>query len=219
MSNPSNNQNNQDDKYFDLHTRGIGYLNRVRTVNPDKGDSYVSVSIAALHGRSDNPSYSYFDTRVVGGDALEFIKAHKEAINDRDSKVLVRFKVGDGEATSYEVKSGDNKGNRNHIIKSRLLQITWASINGEVVLIMAGHEGGDAIPDETQRPTANVSTGNNIPTDTPAQSEVSQHQEVQTPDIVKLDRNDPEFATRRELLKKSGYKWDNNEMVWRRQAA
>jgi hypothetical protein len=62
-------------------------------------------------------------------------------------------------------------------------------------------------------------TGNNIPTDTPAQSEVSQHQEVQTPDIVKLDRNDPEFATRRELLKKSGYKWDNNEMVWRRQAA
>ncbi len=217
MSNPSNNQNNQDDKYFDLHTRGIGYLNRVRTVNPDKGDSYVSVSIAALHGRSDNPSYSYFDTRVVSGDALEFIKAHKEVINDRDSKVLVRFKVGDGEATSYEVKSGDNKGSRNHIIKSRLLQITWASINGEVVLNMAGHEGGNEFPDNAERSSAPASTGNDTPADTPAQPAASQ--DAGLAEVVKLDRNDPDFVTRRAQLKESGYKWDKDEMVWRRQAA
>ncbi len=217
MSNPSNNQNNQDAKYFDLHTVGIGYLNRERTVNPDKGDSYVSVSIAALHGRSDSPSYSYFDTRVVGGDALEFIKAHKEAINDRNSKVLVRFKVGDGEATSYEVKSGDNKGNRNHIIKSRLLQITWASINGEVVLNMAGHESGNEFPDNAERSSAPASTGNDTPADTPAQPAASQ--DAGLAEVVKLDRNDPDFVTRRAQLKESGYKWDSSEMVWRLQLA
>ncbi len=217
MSNPSNNQNNQDAKYFDLHTVGIGYLNRARTVKPEKGDSYESVSIAALHGRSDNPSYSYFDTRVVGGDALEFVTAHQEAINDRNSKVLVRFKVGDGEASSYEVKTGDNKGNRNHIIKSRLLQITWASINGEVILNMAGHEGGNEFPDNADRSPAPASTGNDAPADTPAQPAATQNSELV--EVVKLDRKDPDFATRRAQLKESGYKWDKDGMVWRLQAA
>lgn len=218
MSNTTN--NNQDVKFFDLHTVGIGYLNRARTVKPDKGDEYEATSIAALHGRSDSPSYSYFDTRVVGGEALDFVKAHKEAINDRNSKVLVRFKVGDGEASSYEVRSGDNKGSRNHVIKSRLLQITWASINGEVVLKMAGHEGDDAIPlDEAQHSPANASTGNNTPTDTPAQPAAAQSQDVGLADVVKLERDDPDFISKRTQLKESGYRWDSSEMVWRRQAA
>ena len=131
-------------EFFDLHTNGIGYLNRARTVTPSRGDDYESVTIAALHGRSDSPSYSYFDTIVVGADALDFVKEHKDTINDRDSKVLVRFKVGDGDATSYEVTSGDNKGNRNHCIKGRLLKITWAKINGVVVKDDAADEPVDS---------------------------------------------------------------------------
>jgi len=130
----TNTTNNQEKKFFDLHTMGIGYLNRARKVSPTQGDPYLSVSIAALHGNADSPSYSYFDTRIVGSDAIEFVREHKDAINDRDHKVLVRFKVGDGVASSYEVKSGDNAGNRNHLIKSRLLQISWAKIDDEVVL-------------------------------------------------------------------------------------
>ncbi len=216
MSNTTN--SNQDVKYFDIHVIGLGYLNRVRTVNPEKGDAYESVSISALHGRSDSPSYSYFDTRVVGGEALDFVKTYKEEINDRDSKVLVRFKVGDAEATSYEVKSGDKKGSRNHVIKARLLQITWASINGEVVLNMAGHEGGNEFPDNAERSSAPASTGNNTPTNTPAPPAAAQSQEVESADVVKLERDDPEFAAKRAELKAAGYRWDKDDMVWRRQA-
>ena len=35
-------------------------------------------------------------------------------------------------------------------------------------------------------------------------------------ECVKLDRNSPEFAARKEELKKLGYKWDRKEKVWRK---
>ena len=35
-------------------------------------------------------------------------------------------------------------------------------------------------------------------------------------ETVKLDRNSPEFAARKEELKKLGYKWDRKEKVWRK---
>ena len=35
-------------KYFDLYTTGIGYLNRVREVTPKEGSPFSSVTIAAL---------------------------------------------------------------------------------------------------------------------------------------------------------------------------
>lgn len=142
----NNTTQTQEKKFFDLHTSGIGYLNRARTVTPGKGQPYEAVSIAALYGSADDPSYAYFDTIVVGSDAADFVRAYGDAINDRNAKVLVRFKVGDGSASSYLVRSGDNAGNRNHIIKSRLLQITWASINGDVVLSTKKDDAGEDFP-------------------------------------------------------------------------
>ncbi|MGL4668292.1 MAG: DUF3577 domain-containing protein, partial [Saezia sp.] len=53
-------------QYFNLHTAGIGYLNRIRTVKPKNGDPFLACSISALYGKSDKPSYTYFDVRVSG---------------------------------------------------------------------------------------------------------------------------------------------------------
>lgn len=197
------NDNIQNDqaKFFDLHTMGIGYLNRARTVTPNQGDPYMSVSIAALRGRSDSPTYSYFDTRIVGSNALDFVKQYEETINDRGSKVLVRFKVGDGEASSYKVQSGDNKGNRNHVIKSRLLQITWAKVNGEVVLKPADSTDADEGQSSSES-TGNPSGDNQSAADTLGQPP------------VELDPNDPEFETKRARLKKAGYRWNRDQAAW-----
>ena len=41
---------NENVKYFDLHTTGIGYLNRVREVTPEEGTPFLAVTIAAIHG-------------------------------------------------------------------------------------------------------------------------------------------------------------------------
>ncbi|WP_350617546.1 DUF3577 domain-containing protein, partial [Pseudomonas sp. HY7a-MNA-CIBAN-0227] len=40
-------------KFFDLHTTGIGYLNRIREVKPrGKGKPFMAVTVAALRGSS-----------------------------------------------------------------------------------------------------------------------------------------------------------------------
>ena len=216
MNDNTQNDNTQNDqaKFFDLHTLGIGYLNRARTVTPTQGKPYMSVSIAALHGRSDSPSYSYIDTRVVGSDALEFVKQHEDTINDRASKVLVRFKIGDGTADSYEVQNGDNKGSRNHVIKARLLQITWAKVNGVVVLQPNDSTGGDESqpssepmnePSADQQPAVDSSVEDQPPAD---------DSPVQCPVTVELDPNDPEFEVKRTRLKKAGYRWNRDQAAW-----
>ena len=47
--------NNESPKYFDLHTTGIGYLNRIRAVTPQAGNPFLAVTIAALRGSVDRP--------------------------------------------------------------------------------------------------------------------------------------------------------------------
>ena len=46
----SDNRPTQDQKYFDLHITGIGYVNRIRTVPVKRGKSFYAVDISALHG-------------------------------------------------------------------------------------------------------------------------------------------------------------------------
>lgn len=48
----STNQSNEA-KFFDLHTTGIGYLNRLREVTPRKGKPFMAVTVAALKGSAD----------------------------------------------------------------------------------------------------------------------------------------------------------------------
>ncbi len=45
-------------KFFDLHTTGIGYLNRIREVTVRKGPGFLACTVAALHGSvSVQPSH------------------------------------------------------------------------------------------------------------------------------------------------------------------
>jgi len=60
-------------KYFDLHTTGIGYLNRIREVTPKEGSPFLSVTIAALRGSVDKVQYTYFECRVSGKQAQELV--------------------------------------------------------------------------------------------------------------------------------------------------
>ena len=36
--------------FFNLHVEGVGYLNRVRTVKPKKGQEFLACTVAALRG-------------------------------------------------------------------------------------------------------------------------------------------------------------------------
>lgn len=129
MSNPTPNEG----KFFDLHTTGIGYLNRIREVQPrGKGKAITSVVVAALHGSCDDTEYTYIDCNVVGTEAEQLIRRCQKAV-DAGKKVLVNFRIGDIRAEAFTYMKGEKKGQPGASIKGRLLFIGWIKVDGEIV--------------------------------------------------------------------------------------
>ena len=117
-------------KYFDLLTTGLGYINRVRTVTPDAGNPFLSLTLAALRGSADNAQYTYFECRVVGKQAKTVALALQEAV-ERDHKVLIGFTLSDLYPESFTYKKGEKSGETGVSLKARLLHVGWAKVDGE----------------------------------------------------------------------------------------
>ncbi len=122
--------NNESTKYFDLHTNGIGYLNRVREVTPEEGSPFLSVTIAALRGSVDNVQYTHFECGVSGKKAQEIVRQLKSAVEGK-LKVLIGFTLSDLNAESFTYKNGDKAGETGVSLKARLLSISWAKVDGQ----------------------------------------------------------------------------------------
>lgn len=106
----STNQSNEA-KFFDLHTTGIGYLNRIREVKPrGKGKPFMAVTVAALRGSMDDAEYSYIDCNVVGAEAEKLIRRSQAAV-EAGKKVLVSFRIGDIWTDAFTYEKGDKKVN------------------------------------------------------------------------------------------------------------
>ena len=121
---------NETKQYFDLHTTGIGYLNRLREVTPKEGKPFLSVTIAALRGSVDKAQYTHFECRVSGKQAQELVRQLKPAVEGK-SKVLIGFTLSDLYAESFTFKSGDKAGKTGISLKARLLRIAWAKVDGQ----------------------------------------------------------------------------------------
>jgi len=153
QSNANAQSQDQAKEFFNLHVSGIGYLSRIRRVDGGKrrGDSFLCCAINALHGSTDKPNYSYLDLRVSGEEAVSLVENLQFAV-ESGRKVLVAFKVGDIYAHAYERKEKDEQNRPTGrletaaLIKGRLLLITMAKVDGEVVYQREEAEGGDDSP-------------------------------------------------------------------------
>jgi len=124
----TNNENTQA-AYFDMHTTGVAYLNRARVVTPRQGKPFYAVTLAAMHGKSDDMQYTHIDCRVVGSEAKQYFESLKSHI-DEEQAVLIGFVVGDIYPDAFIYEKGDKQGKPGASIKGRLLRIKWAKING-----------------------------------------------------------------------------------------
>jgi len=118
--------------YFDLHITGIGYLNRIREVQPRKGNSFLACDIAALTGPSDAVEYRRFDVKVSGRDAQHLIRKCEEAVK-AERKVLIGFRLGDLWTDIFTYTKGKNEGKPGVSLKARLLFVSWIKVDGEMV--------------------------------------------------------------------------------------
>ncbi|MDO7930278.1 STY4534 family ICE replication protein [Pseudomonas sp. KFB-139] len=157
--------NSNETKYFDIHTTGIGYLNRIREVKPKKGNPFMAVTIAALHGKSDDVEYTYIDCNVVGEEADYLIRRCIDAVN-ADKKVLVSFRVGDIWPDVFTYEHGPKKGQTSASLKGRLLHLSWIKVNGVTVHEAKPKDQADASSDGNA--SNGSTTSNPAPTEVPA---------------------------------------------------
>lgn len=123
---------NNQKKYFDLHTQGIGYVNRIREIPGKQGSSFWVCDISALHGEENAIEYTNFDCRVSGTQATKIIIGLEEACQ-KERKILIGFKVGDLTPETFTYKSGKKQGTTGINLKARLLSISWAKVEGVTV--------------------------------------------------------------------------------------
>ena len=110
--------------YFDLHTSGIGYIQRVREV-PVRGgrraQPFLACTVAALVGSAKDPSYRYFDVKVSGAEAKQLVERYI-GVDDSKQRPLVRFRLGDLWADAYIRDKEPRKGEAGASLKARLLK-------------------------------------------------------------------------------------------------
>ena len=119
-------------RYFDLHARGIGYLNRIREVQLQRGPAFMACDIAALHGPADAVQYTRFDCKVSGAEAERLVRRCWDAVNAQ-KKVLVAFRISDLWVDPFLYEKGEKAGQPGASLKARLLYLGWIKIDGQLV--------------------------------------------------------------------------------------
>ncbi|HBC0989192.1 TPA: DUF3577 domain-containing protein [Escherichia coli] len=127
----SKNTATSENKYFNLHVNGIGYLSNIRQVNGPKGQ-FLTAVINALSGPADNPVYVRFDTTVVGENTVSLVRRCIKAV-DEDKKVLTGFTLSNLASDIFTLTKGEHAGEQRVSLKARLLNIDWIKIGKEVV--------------------------------------------------------------------------------------
>ena len=188
-------------KAYNLHTVGMGFVNRLRFVKPEgKGKGYWCVAIGALYGVEDENrrcESSLFDLRVVGKVAMESVQALQAAFNE-GKKIFVEFKAGDSRAEHYQYKNGQRAGQWGSCIKGTLLQLRKAWVNGELVIDTsqqpdqeaASDESTDDASDDHQAPAAETVTSEMA---SPTNQPLSWQERLKArPERIVIQKNDPE---------------------------
>jgi len=153
---PMTQSNTNETRYFDLHTTGIGYLNRIREVSVRKGNPFMAVTIGALHGAADDVEYTYIDCKVSGGEAEKLVRRSQQA-EAGGKKVLVGFRVSDLWVDTFIYEKGDKKGQTGASLKGRLLYISWIKVDGEMVYQAPAKPESDRNDSDVQAPNEHES--------------------------------------------------------------
>jgi hypothetical protein len=207
-----------DKKYFDLHVTGIGYLGRAREVPVRRGEPFLALEINALHGAAEQVEYTRFDCRVTGGEAQALVRQFMPRINDRDAKFLVGFRLGDLYPDVFTYQAGEKAGQTGVSLKARLLKIQWIKVDGEWVYTAEASDEGTATPEQEMASTgaaAQAAEDEGSSPQVPDAADAEDDLSAYLPEEVQLSKDDPDFLSKKEQLKASGYRFDGTHKVWR----
>ena len=120
-------------RYFNEYASGIGYLNGVREFGAEGKPSRHAVQVAVIQGPENDVHYEYHDLIIASETVLKVVLEHREAIDNEDVKVIVRFKMANPRAKPFIYKQGKHAGELGATIGGFLTRILSLKINGEQV--------------------------------------------------------------------------------------
>lgn len=240
------NQNSETNRtnYTNMHSSVLGNLYRFRHVPVSRGKGYYAVSLTAKHGDKSNPDITYFELNIVGQDVDVILRNIEECINSRDYSVSGNFVISDYKPDSYVVQTGTNAGQRRHIIRGRLLSINslkYIEVEDgkakrdesdnviETIVISPlsndRHErdsatNQDADEDQTSEPdqALNEELDNSAEAVPASDQAIDYDTDEPLPNIIRLQKDDPMFDTKRKQLKALGYKFVPKDLSWQKAA-
>ena len=185
---------------YNLHTAGMGFINRLRFVKPDgKGKGYWCTSIGALYGvenENGRSESSLYDLRVVGAKAIETVQVLQAAFNE-GKKIFVEFKAGDTRADVFQYKKGPKQGQWSACIKGTLLQIRKAWVEGQLVIDNTQPESAEEAPESQAEETSTANVDPTPVASAPADANPTpswrERLKARQERLV-IDRNDPESS-------------------------
>jgi Protein of unknown function (DUF3577) len=129
-------------KYFDLFTRGIGFVSRIRDVQgkarasrkPGAPSVYCTITVPLDPKGTPAARWTSFDVRVCGADALVYINSLRNDVA-AGKKPCIAFSIGDTYADAYISKGGANVGKPSVNFKGRLLKASPAVASLEPIIL------------------------------------------------------------------------------------
>ncbi len=153
------NTSSSNTKYFDLHTRGVGYVNRVREVKVKGSSPYLACTIAAVRGEADAIEYTYFDCNVVGKEAIEEVRKLMSLKVDDKTKILAGFTIGDISPVTFTYSQGAKKGDTGVSLKGRLLRFSFVEVDGKRVYEAPAPTALQSVSKQNDKPEVDTQVG------------------------------------------------------------
>ena len=140
QQNSQPNSNQSAEKWYEIETKGLAYINDIKLNEPPEGKTWVpfySVKIGALIGKKDNVGYEYYQLTVSSKHESTFERINKlnvalsEKQNDgSNNKILIEFVATNCKPKPFEYKSGRKKGELGVNQEGTLAYINRIIVNG-----------------------------------------------------------------------------------------
>ncbi len=123
----------EEQKFFNVTTKGLGYLNKVSEKRETGKDIAFKASVSALVGTTEKMEYERFTLYARGDQAIGVLQALQPYLEDDKNKVLIAFSASNCRARGFTPEDGDNAGQLVTYQQGNLIFISCAKVNGEEV--------------------------------------------------------------------------------------
>lgn len=191
--------------YFNAHTEGLGYLDSLVQVQPKAGQSFAAFWTAhfcMLEGNPQNPDKLYVSLTIPGDNVLDLLMPFLSDINNKTTNVFVNLRLAKlrGEPFIYGVNS-KSSGKLGVNYSARLINVKYLKVGDNVIKLESDNAHA--------RSSSDAPAVNNNP-----QAPQPNPGLFTKPLMVKLSKDDANFAIEKDRLYKAGYKWHSEKTVW-----